>query len=381
MRRFTPILAVAALLGACADTAPTGPTEDLAEFHPALGANVVYGSYIVVLKDGANPRSVAAISGVNPSHVYEAVLNGFAAELNHGQLNALRRNPSVDYIDADGIASIPTPRIEGKPGGGGGGGQVVPWGITRVGGAGDGTGRTAWILDTGIDFAHADLNVDVGRSRDFTGSRNGAIDENGHGTHVAGTIAAKNNTIDVVGVAAGASVVAVRVLDRRGSGAWSWIIAGIDYVGANGNSGDVANMALSGPADRVGGPGGRERGAGRREVRAGGRQRRSSREQQFAGSRERREHLHDLGDRQQQLHHVVVELRQPAGRLRRAGLEHSVHSPWRWHDDDERHLDGCAACGRHPAARRDPQRRQRVRRSGRHCRRDRHPLTPVVGSR
>ena len=246
MRRVTPLLAVAVFVAACADV-PTGPSEELAPFNPQLGANVVYGSYIVVLKDGANPRSVAAIAGVRPNHVYEAALNGFSAELNQGQLNALRRNPNVAYVDADAIASIPTPRAEAKPGGGGGGGQQVPWGITRVGGAGDGTGRTAWVLDTGIDFAHADLNVDVNRSRDFTGSRDGAIDQNGHGTHVAGTIAAKNNTIDVVGVAAGATVVAVRVLDRRGSGAWSWIIAGIDYVAANGGSGDVANMSLSGP--------------------------------------------------------------------------------------------------------------------------------------
>jgi subtilisin family serine protease len=250
MRRVTPLLAVAVLAAACADS-PTGPSEDLAPFHPALGANVVYGSYIVVLKDGADSRSVAAIAGVRPNHVYEAALNGFAAELTQGQLNALRRNPNVDYVEADGIASIPTPHVDARPGGGGTTGQTTPWGITRVGGAGDGTGRTAWIIDTGIDFAHADLNVDVNRSRDFTGSRNGAIDENGHGTHVAGTIAAKNNSIDVVGVAADANVVAVRVLDRRGSGQWSWIIAGIDYVAANGGAGDVANMSLGGPANNA----------------------------------------------------------------------------------------------------------------------------------
>lgn len=133
MRRVTPLLLLAVVAAACAES-PTAPAEELAEFHPALGANVVYGSYIVVLKDGADPRSVAAIAGVRPNHVYEAALSGFAAELNQGQLNALRRNPNVDYIDADGIARIPTPRIEAKPGSGGGG-QVVPWGITRVGGA------------------------------------------------------------------------------------------------------------------------------------------------------------------------------------------------------------------------------------------------------
>ena len=249
MRRFTPLLAVAVFAAACADS-PTGPSEELAPFHPALGANAVYGSYIVVLKDGADPRSVAAISGVRPSHVYTTALNGFAAELNQGQLNALRRNPNVAYIEADGIASIPQPRVDARPGGGGGG-QTVPWGVAYVGGAGDGTGKTAWVIDTGIDLDHPDLNVDVARSRNFVtqGTNTTGDDGNGHGTHVAGTIGAINNSIDVVGVAANASVVAVRVLSNSGSGQWSWIIAGVDYVASAGRSGDVANMSLGGPAN------------------------------------------------------------------------------------------------------------------------------------
>ena len=60
MKRVTPILALA-VLAACADTAPTAPGGDPAPFHPALGAQVAYGSYIVVLNEGANPRSVTAI--------------------------------------------------------------------------------------------------------------------------------------------------------------------------------------------------------------------------------------------------------------------------------------------------------------------------------
>ena len=90
------------------------------------------------------------------------------------------------------------------------------------------------------------MNVDAGRSADFTGSRRGADDENGHGTHVAGTVAAIDNNIGVVGVAAGATVVAVKVLNRRGSGSISGVIAGVDYVAANAPSGDVANMSLGG---------------------------------------------------------------------------------------------------------------------------------------
>ncbi len=71
-------------------------------------------------------------------------------------------------------------------------------------------------------------------------------DQNGHGTHVAGTIAAIDNSIGVIGVAAGAKVAAVRVLNRRGSGSNSDVIAGVDYVGAQGKGGDVANMSLGG---------------------------------------------------------------------------------------------------------------------------------------
>jgi subtilisin family serine protease len=71
-------------------------------------------------------------------------------------------------------------------------------------------------------------------------------DGNGHGTHVAGIIAAKNNETYTIGVAAGAEVVAVRVLDRGGSGLWSWVIAGVDYVAQNAATTDVANMSLGG---------------------------------------------------------------------------------------------------------------------------------------
>jgi subtilisin family serine protease len=91
--------------------------------------------------------------------------------------------------------------------------------------------------------------VDAGRSISFLSggpSNQSPDDQNGHGTHVAGTIAAIDNNIGSLGVAPGSLVVAVRVLDRRGSGTTSGVIAGIDYVAANGNNGDVANMSLGG---------------------------------------------------------------------------------------------------------------------------------------
>jgi len=102
------------------------------------------------------------------------------------------------------------------------------------------------VIDSGIDLDHPDLNVDQARSQNFVARETSPNDLNGHGTHVAGTIGAIDNTIGVIGVAAGVKVVAVRVLDRRGSGSNSGVIAGVDYVGRVGQAGDVANMSLGG---------------------------------------------------------------------------------------------------------------------------------------
>ncbi|MCK5102731.1 MAG: S8 family serine peptidase, partial [Cyclobacteriaceae bacterium] len=105
-----------------------------------------------------------------------------------------------------------------------------------------------------IDLDHVDLNVDASRGFNaFASGRDGKSldDGHGHGTHVAGTIAAIDNEVGVVGVAAGATVIPVKVLNSRGSGSYSGVIAGIDYVGANGEPGDVANMSLGGPASQA----------------------------------------------------------------------------------------------------------------------------------
>lgn len=135
-----------------------------------------------------------------------------------------------------------------KPGGGGTTqpAQITPPGITRVNGGLPGALGTAWVIDTGIDLDHPDLNVDVARSRNFVSNESSPNDLNGHGSHVSGTIAGIDNTIGTVGVAAGAKVVAVRVLDRRGSGSNADVIAGVDYVAGAGGAGDVANMSLGG---------------------------------------------------------------------------------------------------------------------------------------
>ncbi len=178
-------------------------------------------------------------------HVYKNSLKGFAINMPcHAAQQAFGNNPDVKSFTPDSVVSV-----SAKPGDGGTPeSQTTPWSVTRVGGPVDGSGYTAWVLDTGIDVDHPDLNVDASRGFSaFTKGRNAGVDDgHGHGTHVAGTIGALDNTIDVVGVAAGATVIPVKVLDARGSGSTSGVIAGIDFVAANASAGDCANMSLGG---------------------------------------------------------------------------------------------------------------------------------------
>lgn len=188
-----------------------------------------------------------AISASHIEHVYGKALTGFSVELTDAELNELRMDDAIEYIEQDQIIAL-APGGKGKPGGGTPPPQVTPWGINRVGGATSGAGKTAWIIDSGVDQDHPDLNVNTAMSQSFLGGNQSTNpdDQNGHGTHVAGTIAAIDNSIGVVGVAEGASVVSVRVLDRRGSGSISGVVAGVNYVAGNAGSQDVANMSLGG---------------------------------------------------------------------------------------------------------------------------------------
>jgi subtilisin family serine protease len=123
--------------------------------------------------------------------------------------------------------------------------------VSRVGGPINAPTTTVWIIDTGIDLDNPDLNVDVARSVNFAKGKDSPDDKNGHGTHVAGIIGARNNSIDVVGVAPNALLVSVRVLGSNGTGSVSDIIAGVDYVAAHAAEGDVANMSLEAPASEA----------------------------------------------------------------------------------------------------------------------------------
>ena len=127
--------------------------------------------------------------------------------------------------------------------------QTPSWGVNFVG-SGNYTGnKWAWVLDTGIDTTHPDLNVNTSSpyAVSFISGQTFA-DGFGHGTHVAGIIAAKNNTIGTLGVAAGATVVPVKVLSNSGGGSFSALLSGLNHVAKYYIPGDVVNMSLGGPA-------------------------------------------------------------------------------------------------------------------------------------
>lgn len=205
-------------------------------------------------------HALASQHGGVVRHIYQTALKGFSATLSPQAASNLARNPQIAYYEQDGIAwAIGKPDGSGKPPKSGSGSapppQVTPWGITRVcgnSGCPSGEGSTAWVIDTGVDLDHPDLNVDPSCGKNFVTFGKSTLDDgNGHGTHVAGIIAAKDDGAYVIGVAPGAWVCPVRVLSNSGSGYWSWVIAGVDHVAANALPGDVANMSLGGSANKA----------------------------------------------------------------------------------------------------------------------------------
>lgn len=222
------------------------------------GAGAAPARYIVVLHDwvtdpGAVASEHASAHAAGISHVYGSALKGYAAVIPAERVAAVRADDRVAYVTADTPVSINAKPVAHPP-------QTIPTGIDRIdadlsataaiNGSDGPDGSTqrvnvdVAVIDTGIDTTHADLNVDGGTN---CATGKSYKDGNGHGTHVAGTIGALDNSFGVVGVAPGARLWAVRVLDNSGSGWRSWVICGIDWVTKNAGTIEVANMSLGGP--------------------------------------------------------------------------------------------------------------------------------------
>lgn len=198
--------------------------------------------------------------GLRANAAYGQVFKGMSATLSPGQLETLRRDPSVDLIEAEQAYKVPAVSAAGKTNGGGGGSvaQILPWGITQTlantsytlagNGSGAVSGVRIYVIDTGVDMKNADLNRS-GHVNFMADGRN--TDCNGHGTHVAGTMAAIDNSSTVVGMAPGAAVYGVKVLGCDGSGTTTSVIKGLDWVAANAVKPAVANMSLGGGASQL----------------------------------------------------------------------------------------------------------------------------------
>lgn len=185
------------------------------------------------------------------SSVYALAINGFCARVGEDKIASIKNDPRVRYVEQNRKGTMGNAFGRAKKSDPDPGTQQTPWGIERVGGPFIYRGKSkVFVLDTGIDTNHPDLNVDVVNGFNPYGSLGffGFDDENGHGTHVAGTIGALNNSTGVVGVAPGVPLVPVKIFVGRNAGyTFEGILSGIEYVGAKGKPGDVANLSFGGP--------------------------------------------------------------------------------------------------------------------------------------
>ncbi len=250
------VAGVAILPGCKKDNSPSSAlSEQEPECEPVqFTSSTVNDTYIVIMNKQApagrlmqstGEARVAAtslfqrhkIATTQLGEAFNAIHTGCIARLTPAQAAALKEDSEVQLVEHDRVIKLDNGCFT----------VVAPstaqWSVRRVG-AGNGTGKRVWIIDTGVDPDHPDLNVDQTLSRSFITSETTIEDNNGHGTHVAGIIGALNNTRGVLGVASGVSIIALKALDGEGNGNSSGIMRALNYIGQNAQAGEVVNISL-----------------------------------------------------------------------------------------------------------------------------------------
>ncbi len=248
--RHIALIAPVVLLAACQGAEPVAP-EQAQPASPVLAASAnarIPGRYIVVLKSDVRDvpglaRGLAAGNGGEVGYIYESALKGFSITLGSAQAaEAIARNPNVAFVEEDQVATASVTQ------------SGATWGLDRIDQrnlplstsytyTATGTGVRVYIVDTGILPTHTEFGTRASTGYDAITPTAPKADCNGHGTHVAGTIGGS-----MYGVAKGATLIGVRVLDCNGSGSNTGVIAGVDWVAANAIKPAVANMSLGGGA-------------------------------------------------------------------------------------------------------------------------------------